>query len=119
VPDETAVLALVVDDPDASTLFTHWVIYNIPVTPPGLETGASLSGRFSEGLREGFNNFGNQGYGPPCPPRGEEPHQYTFRLYALPHELQFSGRVTRDRLMDAIEGKTLAEAVLVGHFSRG
>jgi Raf kinase inhibitor-like YbhB/YbcL family protein len=119
VPEEAKVLALVLDDPDANTLFTHWIIYNIPALPPNLEQGASLSGRFSEGMREGFNSYGNQGYGPPCPPNGDQAHRYTFRLYALPEELLLSGRVTRDQLMDRIEGKTLAEAMLVVKFSRG
>lgn len=118
VPQDTEVLALVVDDPDASGTFTHWVIYNLPVTPPGLDEGASLSDRFSEGLREGFNDFGNQGYGGPCPPRGNPPHRYKFRLFALREALGFTGRVTRGQLMDAIEGKILDEAVLMGRFGR-
>ena len=118
VPQDTEVLALVVDDPDASGTFTHWVIYNLPVTPPGLDEGASLSDRFSEGLREGFNDFGNQGYGGPCPPHGNPPHRYKFRLFALREALRFTGRVTRGQLMEAIEGKILDEAVLMGRYGR-
>lgn len=118
VPDGAKALALVVDDPDADGTFTHWVAYNLPVSPPGLEEGASLSDRLSEGLREGLNDFGEQGYGGPCPPRGVGAHRYFFRLYALDQELNFTGRVTRDQLMDEIEGKTLEEAVLMGKFSR-
>lgn len=118
VPDGAKALALVVDDPDASGTFTHWVVYNLPVSPPGLEEGASLSDRLSEGLREGLNDFGEQGYGGPCPPRGDDPHRYFFRLFALDQELNFTGRVTRDQLMDAVESKTLEEAVLMGLYSR-
>ena len=118
VPDGAKALALVVDDPDADGTFTHWVVYNLPVSPPGLEEGASLSDRLSEGLREGMNDFGEQGYGGPCPPRGDGAHRYFFRLFALDQELNFTGRVTRDQLMDAIEGKTLEEAVLMGKYSR-
>jgi len=118
VPDEAKVLSLVIDDPDASGLFTHWVIYNIPVTPPGLNEGASLSDRFSEGLREGLNSFGNQGYGGPCPPRGASPHRYKFRFFALDEALNLTERITRGQLMDAMEGKILEEAVLVGRYGR-
>ena len=118
VPDGAKALALVVDDPDASGTFTHWVVYNLPVSPPGLEEGASLSDRLSEGLREGLNDFGEQGYGGPCPPRGADAHRYFFRLFALDQELNFTGRVTRDQLMDATEGKTLEEAVLMGRYAR-
>ena len=119
VPEDAKTLALVVDDPDApSGSFTHWIVYNLPPTPSRLEVGASLSDRLSTGLREGLNNFGEQGYGPPCPPRGAGEHRYVFRLYALDQELHFTGRVTRDQLMDAMEGKVLAEAMLVGRFAR-
>lgn len=118
VPEDAKALALIVDDPDADGTFTHWVVYNLPISPPGLEEGASLSDRLSEGLREGFNAFGEQGYGGPCPPRGDGDHRYFFRLYALDQELNFTGRVTRDQLMDAIEGKTLEEAVLMGRYAR-
>ena len=118
VPDNAKVLALVVDDPDASGIFTHWVIYNIPPTPSGLEEGASLRDRFSEGLKEGINDYGDQGYGGPCPPRGNPPHRYQFRLFALAEPLNFKGRVTRGQLMDAMEGKIVDEAVLMGKYSR-
>ena len=118
LPDGTKALALVMDDPDAGGTFTHWVVYNLPVSPPGLEEGASLSDRLSEGLREGLNSFGEQGYGGPCPPRGDGDHRYFFRFYALDQELNFTGRVTRDQLMDAIEGQTLEEAVVMGTYAR-
>lgn len=119
VPDEAETLALVVDDPDAPNgTFTHWVLYNLPPTPPNLEAGASLSDRLAEGLREGLNNFGEQGYGGPCPPRGGGEHRYFFRLYAIDRELNFTGRVTRDQLMDAIVDKTVDEAELMGRFAR-
>ena len=81
---------VIVDDPDASGIFAHWVIYNLPTTPSTLEEGASLSDRLSEGLREGINDFGDQGYGGPCPPRGNPPHRYKFRLFALDQELNFT-----------------------------
>lgn len=119
VPENAAVLALVADDPDApSGTFTHWVLYNLPVTPNQLQEGASLSGRLSEGLREGFNDFGKQGYNGPCPPRGDGEHRYFFRLYALARELNFTGRVTRDQLMDAMEDNVLNEVTLMGRFER-
>jgi len=118
VPDGAKALALVVDDPDADGTFIHWVVYNLPVSPPGLDEGASLSDRLSEGLREGLNGFGEQGYGGPCPPRGDGAHRYFFRLFALDQKLNFTGRVTRDQLMDATEEITLEEAVLMGKYAR-
>jgi Raf kinase inhibitor-like YbhB/YbcL family protein len=107
------------DDPDAPMgTFTHWVIYNLPLVPSELKEGETLSDRLSEGLREGFNDFGRQGYGSPCPPRGHGEHRYFFRLYALDQKINLKGRVTRDQLLDTIEGKQLDDAVLMGVFSR-
>ncbi len=118
-PEKAEVLALVMDDPDApSGTFTHWVVYNLPPVPPNLKAGASLSGRLSEGLREGLNSFGEQGYGGPCPPPGGGEHRYFFRLYALDQKLDLSGRITRGQLMDAVEDKILDQADLVGRFAR-
>ena len=120
VPNDTESMVLICDDPDAPDgTWSHWVVYNLPPTPNELERGATLSDRLSEGLREGRNDFGRQGYGGPCPPRGDEAHRYHFRLYALGEKLSFKGSVTRAQVMDAIEGKTLDEAVLIGTFSRG
>ena len=119
VPENAKTLALVMDDPDAPNgTFIHWVLYNLPPMPSKLEEGASLSDRLSEGLREGFNSFGDQGYGGPCPPRGDDAHRYFFRLFAVNQKLTFTGRVTRDQLMDAIEDKTVDEAQMMGRFSR-
>jgi len=119
VPENTEALVLIVDDPDAPNgTFIHWVVYNLPPTPPRLDENVSLSNRFSEGLREGVNSLGKQGYGAPCPPRGAGEHRYFFRLYALSQKLNLKGRVTRDQLMDAMEGQTLDEAVLMARFSR-
>jgi Raf kinase inhibitor-like YbhB/YbcL family protein len=119
VPEEAVALALVVDDPDAgSGTFTHWVVYNLPIIPQGLDEGVSLDVSLSEGLREGFNDFGRQGYGGPCPPKGDGIHRYIFRLFALKQVLEFSGRVTRGQLMDAIEKIVIEEAILLGYYER-
>ncbi|MCB2209881.1 YbhB/YbcL family Raf kinase inhibitor-like protein [bacterium] len=119
VPDEAECLALIVDDPDApSGTFTHWVVYNLPKIPEGLDEGASLSERLSEGLREGLNGAGRQGYMGPCPPRGHGDHRYTFRLYALDEKLDLKGRVTRGKLLDAMEGHIIEQATWMGIYSR-
>jgi Raf kinase inhibitor-like YbhB/YbcL family protein len=119
VPDAAKVLVLICDDPDAPDgTWSHWVVYNLPPTPGELKENASLSDRFSEGLREGQNDFGRQGYGGPCPPHGDGEHRYHFRLFALDDALDLTGSVTRGQIMDEIQGKTLDEAVLIGMFSR-
>ncbi len=119
VPEEAHSLALIMDDPDAPRgTFTHWVVYNLPVIPPKIDEGESLSERFEEGLREGFNDFGKQGYGGPCPPRSHGEHHYYFRLFALKQKLDLTGRVTRAQLLEKIDDFVIDEAVLMGRFSR-
>ncbi len=110
VPDETAELALVMDDPDARG-FVHWVVVGIPPTADGL-TEAGLPG----GAREGRHDFGGVGYSGPCPPSGT--HRYVVTLYALSRPLNVSATPTADEVRRAAADATLAEARLEGNYSR-
>ncbi|MEZ5565280.1 MAG: YbhB/YbcL family Raf kinase inhibitor-like protein, partial [Gammaproteobacteria bacterium] len=40
-------------------------------------------GLLPDGVMQGNTDFGKPGYGGPCPPVGDKPHRYYFRLYAL------------------------------------
>lgn len=72
-PDGTALLALVMDDPDAPTPepFVHWVVVGIDPAIDGMGAGEVV----------GIQATGS-GYFGPCPPAGPA-HTYHFRLYAL------------------------------------
>jgi Raf kinase inhibitor-like YbhB/YbcL family protein len=111
VPEGTAELALVVEDPDApGATFTHWLVFGLDPTAGGLPEGARPQG-------EGTNDFGDVGYGGPCPPGGEE-HRYVFRLLALhaPSGLESAdGRATFD---DAVAPSLHAEARLTATYER-
>ncbi len=72
---------LLMNDPDApSGTFTHWIIYNIPgetkILKENIEKNADLGI-----IMQGDNDFGNPGYGGPCPPKGHGYHHYHFNLY--------------------------------------
>jgi Raf kinase inhibitor-like YbhB/YbcL family protein len=93
VPAGTRSLALQVHDPDAPTGsgFWHWAVYNIPASATGLPQGAGNSpatlpapavGGSTDYLDTGTTG-GNGNYGGPCPPVGDKPHRYVFKLYAL------------------------------------
>jgi hypothetical protein len=69
------------------------------------------------GGAQGRNDFGDAGYGGPCPPRGET-HRYHFRLYALDEALDLSPGLTRDQFFSAIEGHILDRADLMGRYGR-
>lgn len=113
VPPEARAMALVVDDPDApAKVWVHWVLYNLPPDAGSLPEG-------SRGLeatgREGRNDFGDLGYGGPCPPRGR--HRYRFRLYALDEHLDLGEGCTQSDLVAAMEGHVLAQAELTGTYA--
>jgi hypothetical protein len=115
VPEGTAALALIVDDPDApGRTFVHWVAFDIDGAPAGgLAEGVSGA---SAAPPEGRNDFGRIGYGGPCPPSGT--HHYRFQLYALDRRLALGGTPTADQLRAAMAGHILAETVLVGTYQR-
>ncbi|HQX47551.1 MAG TPA: YbhB/YbcL family Raf kinase inhibitor-like protein [Steroidobacteraceae bacterium] len=86
-PAGTKSFALMVHDPDAPTGsgWWHWVVYNLPASAHSLPAGAgSADGKhLPAGAAQGRTDFGTIGYGGACPPQGDKPHRYEFRLYAL------------------------------------
>jgi hypothetical protein len=115
VPQGTKSLALVMDDPDAPLGFTHWLLYQIP--PETRELPENLAAQGSPHPAEGKNNFGDIGYGGPCPPGGK-PHHYVFRLYALDLDPHLPPGATRKDLAAALKGHVLAEGQITGLYER-
>ena len=112
-PENTASLALVVDDPDARG-FVHWVLFDL--------TGAATGG-LPEAISEspdappqGTNGFGRVGYGGPCPPSGT--HHYRFTLYALDSTLGLTGAPKAEAVRTAMAGHVLAEKTLTATYAR-
>ncbi len=83
-PANAKSFALSVYDPDAPTGsgFWHWVVFNIPATVTKIDKGASGKA-MPAGSVESRTDFGAPGYGGPCPPQGDKPHHYHFRLFAV------------------------------------
>jgi Raf kinase inhibitor-like YbhB/YbcL family protein len=112
VPAGAVSLALIVDDPDSPVgTFTHWLARGINPDDGGLGEG-------ERARREGRNDFRTIGYRGPCPPRGDEPHRYFFRLYALAREPAVSPGASRRELERALKDNVLAVAELVGTYER-
>ncbi len=86
-PKETKSFALTMYDPDAPTGsgWWHWVVVNIPATVTTLPKNAgNLASKLApEGSLQIPTDFGDAGYGGPCPPVGDKPHHYTFTIFAL------------------------------------
>ena len=120
LPEGTASLVLIVDDPDAPDpaaprmVWDHWVLYNILPTANGLAEGV-LPESLPQGCTEGINSWGRTSYGGPCPPVGR--HRYFHRLYALDIQLPAElGHPNKNDLLLAMEDHILAHTELVGTY---
>lgn len=110
VPAGTASLVLTMDDPDCpGQIWDHWVAYDIPVLSE-IPEGVSDLGT------AGRNTWGRTGYGGPCPPRGS--HRYVFTVYALDRNLGLEPGADKVTVLEAMASHTLAEARLMGRYSR-
>lgn len=117
-PAGTASFALMVTDPDApGRTFVHWVLYDLPAATRSLPEALSVQGQLADGARQGRNDFGDIGYGGPCPP-GHSPHHYVFTLYALDAKLNLPVGATRSQVEAAMQGHILAHGELVALFQR-
>ena len=117
VPEGAVALALICDDPDAPVgTWDHWVYFDIPVGLSGLPSGVEKVENPDTGGTQGSNSWRRSGYGGPCPPSGT--HRYFFRLYALDTTLDLKASANKRRVLRAMEKHVLAEAELMGTFSK-
>lgn len=116
-PANTRSFALVVEDPDSPKgIFRHWGVFDLPAETHELAEGAGA--KAAAGLKQTKNDFGNTGYGAPCPPKGDQPHHYHFRLLALDlANLPDTPTKAKD-ILDATKGHVLGSAELVGLYGR-
>lgn len=115
MPEGTNSIALIMDDPDAN--FTHWILFNIPAKTQKLPAEVQKSKTLGDFSRHGMNDFGDVGYGGPCPPPGK-PHRYYFRLYALDKMLELLPGSSKNQVDRAIKGHILAKGELMGIYKR-
>jgi hypothetical protein len=117
VPEGTRSFTIIADDPDAPVgTWIHWVFYNILGETRTLPEAVPPDANLPDGSRQGKNSWGRPGYGGPCPPGGT--HRYFFKLYALDTVLELQSGVSEDDLLKAMKGHILAEAELMGLYSR-
>lgn len=126
IPKVAKSLALIMDDPDIpdvvrkarnESAFDHWILFNLPA---GERTLRIEEGQVPKGAVPGANSAGGNAYTGPCPPREYEPseHRYIFKLYALMEPLALPAGAKKGEVMDALAPLVVAEAELVGRYSR-
>ncbi|MFM7488745.1 MAG: YbhB/YbcL family Raf kinase inhibitor-like protein [Actinomycetota bacterium] len=113
VPVDTASLAIVVTDLDATTAdgqpFVHWIVANIPPSITAVPTGGTIAGSI-----EALNDFTTaeaprSGWSGPCPPLGAT-HTYSFEVRALDQFIELSNDSPAADLLAAIDAATVATA---------
>lgn len=112
VPDEAAELAVLLEDPDAPDgTFVHWVA-------AGIDPASARLGAGEAPPVEGRNDFGEPGYGGPCPPPGDDPHRYVFTVLAVSQPLGLSDGASAEELLEASEDATVDHGRLTGQYGR-
>lgn len=105
-------LALIMHDPDAiSGDFTHWLIWDIPVSTENVAANSVPVGAI-----QGKNDKGSSSYFGPCPSAGTGAHRYVFELYALDKSLGLPSGSSREDLKQSMDGHILASSKLTGMF---
>ncbi|MDO4643639.1 MAG: YbhB/YbcL family Raf kinase inhibitor-like protein [Cardiobacteriaceae bacterium] len=111
-PEGTKSFVLSVYDPDAPTGlgWIHWEVVNIPADVKQLAGGIRADGQqLPAGALQTRTDFGQAGYGGPCPPEGDKPHRYVFTLTAL--DIEKLPNVTQDSMPALVGFFTHAHAL--------
>lgn len=109
VPEDAKSVAIILDDPDSvAGTWVHWLIWNLDPEKPIEEDSVPRD------ALQGTNDFGDTGYGGPCPGRGR--HRYFFTAYALDNVLELEEGAGRMELEEFMRGHILCEAKLMGTY---
>lgn len=120
-PHGTKSFAVTCYDPDAPTGsgFWHWLVVNIPPDVSELVLGSGDGSGIPEGALQTRTDFGQPGWGGPCPPEGDHPHRYLFTIHAVSAETL----AVETDTMPAVVGfnlhfATIESATLMGLYKR-
>ncbi|MEC5341399.1 kinase inhibitor [Brenneria populi] len=122
-PQGTKSFAVTAYDPDAPTGsgWWHWTMVNIPATVTSLtsDAGNKDGAKLPAGAVQGRNDYGDVGFGGACPPKGDKPHHYHFKVWALKTDnLPIDGNASGALVGFMLNANRLATAELVPVYGR-
>jgi len=122
-PAGTKSFAITIHDEDAPTGsgWWHWVVFNIPVNTTELKQGAGDASKdlLPKGAIQGLTDFGQPGYGGPCPPEGDKPHEYIITIYALKTDnLGLDAKASPALVGFYLHNNSLAKSSIVTYYQR-
>jgi Raf kinase inhibitor-like YbhB/YbcL family protein len=123
VPTGTKSFAVTVYDPDAPTGsgWWHWLAYDIPAKVRELprNAGDTDTDIAPKGMVQHRNDYGATGFGGACPPVGDKPHRYQFKVFALDVEsLDIDPQSSAALVGYMIHAHSLGEADLEAKYKR-
>ncbi len=122
-PKGTKSFAVTVYDPDAPTGsgWWHWIIFNISpdTTTLPADAGKLDNANTPQGSMQSMTDFGQPGYGGPCPPSGHKPHHYIFTVFALKvDQLPLKPEASGAMVGYYLNQNALAKATFTGLYNR-
>jgi Raf kinase inhibitor-like YbhB/YbcL family protein len=118
-PESTKSFAIIAEDPDAPNgNWIHWVVYDIPRAITFLEANQGFYEIMYHGAKHGINDFGTKKYGGPCPPKGDGPHRYYFKIFALDTMLNLKPGLRKEELLEAMKNNIVARGSIMGYYER-
>lgn len=95
--------------------WSHWIVVGISPATTSLGKGASLP----SGARALMTDFGEAGYGGPCPPPGSGVHHYEFAVWALrTPAVKLPAHATAKEITAFFQKNALAKASITGTYQR-
>lgn len=121
IPKGTKSLVVTLEDPDAKTIFTHWIVYNLPPDQKKMDEKTPKIAKLENGALQGANDYskvGNPsfGYDGPCSPGAE--HRYFFWVYALDTMLSLKSGAHKNELLLAKKDHVIGEGFLIARYGK-
>ena len=122
-PEGTKSFAITMFDKDAPTGsgWWHWVAFDLPAATNAVHAGAGDPAKhlMPAGAIQGKTDYGTPGYGGPCPPPGDGPHQYVITVHALKVEkLGVDANASPAVVSYNLNTNALAKASIVFYYER-